>query len=58
VNKLICIIFALLVCGDRIKLFAQEITVQGIVVDANSKQRLTHVYIQHLQTGRGFYNNT
>lgn len=57
-NKLICIIFALLVCGDRIKLFVQEITVQGIVVDANSKQRLTHAYIQHLQTGRGFYNNT
>ena len=57
-KKLIYIIFALLICGDRVKLFAQEITVQGIVADANSKQRLTHAYIHYLQTGRGFYNNT
>lgn len=39
------------------KLFAQEISVQGIVADSINKQRLTHVYIYHLQTGKGFYNN-
>ena len=57
-KKFIHIIFALLICGDCVKLFAQEITVQGIVADATSKQRLTHAYIHHLQTGKGFYNNT
>lgn len=40
------------------KLFAQEKTVQGIVFDRDSKQRLTRVYIYNTTTGKGFYNNS
>lgn len=40
------------------RLIAQEISVQGIVFDRDSKQRLTRVYLHNLQTGGGFYNNT
>ncbi len=37
---------------------AQDKTVQGIVFDSNSKQRLTRVYIYNTRTGEGFYNTT
>ncbi len=41
------------------KLCAQENnTIQGIVFDADSRQRLTRVYIFNLNSGQGFYNNT
>ncbi|HQT22206.1 hypothetical protein [Daejeonella sp.] len=39
-------------------LHAQDKTVQGIVFDMNSKQRLTRVYIYNTRTGDGFYNTT
>lgn len=44
-----------LFCG---KLYAQEKTVQGIVFDRDSKQRLSRVYIYNTSTSKGFYNNS
>lgn len=40
------------------KLWAQEKTIQGIVFDRDSKQRLTRVYIYNTRTNKGFYNNS
>lgn len=40
------------------KMFAQDISIQGIVFDKDSKQRLTRVYIYNTRTGEGFYNTT
>lgn len=40
------------------KLFAQEKTIQGIVFDRESKQRLTHVYIYNTRSSKGFFNNS
>ncbi len=37
---------------------AQEKTIQGIVFDMDSKQRLTRVYIFNTRSGEGFYNTT
>jgi hypothetical protein len=37
---------------------AQEGTVQGIVFDKDSKQRINRVYIYNLRTQKGIYNNT
>lgn len=37
---------------------AQEKTVQGIVFDRDSKQRLSRVYIYNTSTSKGFYNNS
>lgn len=37
---------------------AQEKTVQGIVFDRDSKQRLSRVYIYNTNTSKGFYNNS
>lgn len=37
---------------------SQESQVQGIVFDANSKQRLSRVYIYNTNTDKGFYNNS
>ncbi|MDF3077839.1 MAG: hypothetical protein K0S09_1728 [Sphingobacteriaceae bacterium] len=39
------------------RLFAQQ-TVQGVVFDRDSKQRLTRVYIYNTRTHKGFYNNS
>ena len=51
-----CIFIAVFLCG--INLLAQEKTVQGIVFDKDSKQRLSRVYIYNTSTGKGFYNNS
>lgn len=51
----ICILFIFLFGG---KLFAQEKTIQGIVFDKDSKQRLNRVYIYNTNTSKGFYNNS
>jgi hypothetical protein len=37
---------------------AQEKTVQGIVFDRDSKQRISRVYIYNTNTSKGFYNNS
>lgn len=37
---------------------AQDRSVQGIVFDRDTKQRLTRVYIYNTRTERGFYNNS
>ena len=37
---------------------AQEKQVQGIVLDATSKQRINRVYIYNTRTEKGIYNNT
>ena len=51
------LIFAtLLLLGG--KLAAQEKTIQGIVFDLDSKQRLSRVYIYNTNTSKGFYNNS
>jgi hypothetical protein len=55
-KKLLYILF--LFCPPAGGLFAQEKTVQGIVFDMESKQRLNRVYIYNTRTGEGFYNNT
>ena len=39
-------------------LFGQDRSIQGIVFDMDSKQRLTRVYIFNTRTGEGFYNTT
>jgi len=39
-------------------LFAQTKSVQGIVIDKETKQRLAKVYIYNLRTRDGLYNNT
>ena len=38
--------------------FAQDIQIQGLVFDRDSKQRLTRVYIYNLRTNKGIFNNT
>ncbi|MBM3401014.1 MAG: carboxypeptidase-like regulatory domain-containing protein [Bacteroidetes bacterium] len=55
-KKIICLF--LLLFFNRSELHAQDRTVQGIVFDLNSKQRLTRVYIYNTRTGEGFYNTT
>ena len=50
------ILVSLLLLGG--KLIAQEKTVQGIVFDRDSKQRLSRVYIYNTNTSKGFYNNS
>jgi hypothetical protein len=50
-----CILLTILLFGG--KLIAQEKTVQGIVFDRDSKQRLSRVYIYNTNTSKGFYNN-
>lgn len=55
-KKLIYSFLLILIAGGG--LFAQDKTVQGIVFDMNSKQRLTRVYIYNTRTGDGFYNTT
>lgn len=50
--------FILVICLLGGHLFAQEKTVQGIVFDRDSKQRLSRVYIYNTNTGKGFYNNS
>jgi len=40
------------------KLFAQQNTVRGFVIDRDSKQRLAKVYIYNSSADEGFYNNT
>jgi hypothetical protein len=55
-KKLIYSFLLILISGGG--LFAQDKTVQGIVFDMNSKQRLTRVYIYNTRTGDGFYNTT
>lgn len=39
-------------------LWAQNKTVQGIVIDKDTKQRLAKVYIYNVRTANGLYNNT
>lgn len=55
-KKLFCILLAISLFGG--KLLAQEKTVQGIVFDQDSKQRLSRVYIYNTNTSKGFYNNS
>ncbi|WP_026897465.1 peptidase associated/transthyretin-like domain-containing protein [Daejeonella oryzae] len=55
-KKIVLVFFAFcLLAGE---LIAQEKSIQGIVFDLNSKQRLTRVYIYNTSTGKGFYNNS
>lgn len=49
-------VYILLLCSAQ-QLFSQTRQVQGIVFDANSKQRLSRVYIYNTSTHKGFYNN-
>ncbi|NEU09224.1 carboxypeptidase-like regulatory domain-containing protein [Flavihumibacter sp. R14] len=49
-------LIALFLLGGRS--IAQEKTVQGIVFDTDSKQRLSRVYIYNTTTSKGFYNNS
>lgn len=44
--------------GSTSMLFAQTKSVQGIVIDKETKQRLAKVYIYNLRTRDGLYNNT
>lgn len=55
-KKAIYIIITLLFIAG--KLYAQDMSIQGIVFDRDSKQRLTRVYIYNTRTGEGFYNTT
>ncbi len=48
----------LLFCSPILSLLAQEKSIQGIVFDMDSKQRLTRVYIFNTRNGEGFYNTT
>lgn len=52
------IVFYLLLIVSVQQAFSQERQVQGIVFDANSKQRISRVYIYNTRTHQGFYNNT
>lgn len=56
--KKILYIALLLISISGNNLFAQDKTVQGIVFDMDSKQRLTRVYIYNTRTQEGFYNTT
>jgi hypothetical protein len=51
------ILFLLLLLCFSQRIFSQEKQVQGIVFDADSKQRLSRVYIYNTRTHKGFYNN-
>ena len=51
-----CILIALFLLAG--KSIAQVKTVQGIVFDTDSKQRLSRVYIYNTTTSKGFYNNS
>ena len=52
------ILFFLLCFYSSHLLFAQDKQIQGIVFDADSKQRVSRVYIYNTRTEKGFYNNT
>ena len=39
-------------------LLAQELTVEGMVLDRDTKQRLTGAFIKNIQNGIGLYNNS
>ncbi|HEY0898629.1 MAG TPA: hypothetical protein VGD90_04805 [Sphingobacteriaceae bacterium] len=54
-KKLLYFLFFICLIG---KTYAQDRSVQGIVFDRDSKQRLTRVYIFNTRTEKGFYNNT
>jgi len=55
-KNLFCILTTILLYTGS--LLAQEKTVQGIVFDRDSKQRLSRVYIYNTSTSKGFYNNS
>ena len=50
-------LYFLFLCSTT-QIFSQQRQVQGIVFDANSKQRLSRVYIYNTSTHKGFYNNS
>jgi hypothetical protein len=52
------LILYLFLLGFSHELFSQERTIQGIVFDSSTKQRLSRVYIYNTRTHKGFYNNT
>lgn len=54
-KKVLALLFFTTIFLPRI--FAQQ-SVQGIVFDRDSKQRLTRVYIYNTRTHKGFYNNS
>ncbi len=54
--KFSCFLF--LLCLSVGQLFAQKKTVQGFVVDQESKQRLAKVYIYNSHSDEGMYNTT
>lgn len=47
----------LFLCGAA-QAFSQSRPIEGIVFDADSKQRISRVYIYNTRTNKGFYNNT
>jgi hypothetical protein len=54
-KRILC--YFLFLCISQ-QLFSQERTVQGIVFDSGTKQRLSRVYIYNTGSHKGFYNNT
>lgn len=51
------LIYILFLCGAA-QAFSQSRPIEGIVFDADSKQRISRVYIYNTRTNKGFYNNT
>ena len=51
------LLYILFLCG-AIQAFSQSRPIEGIVFDADSKQRISRVYIYNTRTNKGFYNNT
>jgi Ca2+-binding RTX toxin-like protein len=52
------VLLGILVISIASKLYSQNKPVQGIVFDADTKQRIARVYIYNTNTHKGFYNNT
>jgi hypothetical protein len=54
-NFLFFVVFLSLI---SLKVLAQDVQVQGVVFDRDSKQRITRVYIYNLRTNKGIFNNS
>ena len=55
--KKITLLFIFILTG-MLQLSAQQYTIEGLVFDKDSRQRLTRVYIYNLGTNKGVFNNT
>ncbi|WP_423148642.1 carboxypeptidase-like regulatory domain-containing protein [Rubrolithibacter danxiaensis] len=54
-KKLLLVLCFVLICAAD--LLAQQTTVQGIVFDKDTKQRITRVFIYNTRTDKGVFNN-